>query len=115
MDPSNGGLRGKTPKPANDGNSERTLGYELFEPIWETRNHILHDLPNRYNDALDKSNEEKLQWYYDHRFEVLSFHDRKFAEHSKKKIQAMRGKTKRQWVRKLDRLRAIYEVELQIL
>jgi hypothetical protein len=25
----------------------------------------------------------------------------------------MRGKTKRQWVRKLDRLRAIYEVELQ--
>jgi hypothetical protein len=91
----------------------RGLWDELFEPIWDTRNHILHDLPNRYNDALDKSNEEKLQWYYDHRFEVLSFHDRKFAEHSKEKIQAMRGKTKRQWVRKLDRLRAIYEVELQ--
>jgi hypothetical protein len=91
----------------------RGLWDELFEPIREMRNHILHDLPNRYNDALDKSNEEKLQWYYDHWFEVLSFHDCKFTEHSKEKIQAMQGKTKRQWVRELDRLRAIYEVELQ--
>jgi hypothetical protein len=30
--------------------------------------------------------------YYDHRFEVLSFHNRKFAEHPKEKIQAMREK-----------------------
>jgi hypothetical protein len=91
----------------------RGLWDELFEPIWVTRNHILHHLPNQYNDAIEKSNKERLQWYYDHRFEVLSFHNRKLAEHSKEQIQAMRPKTKRPWVRKLDHLRTIYEAELQ--
>jgi hypothetical protein len=43
----------------------RGLWDELFEPIWATRNHILHHLPNRYNDAIEKSNKERLQWYYD--------------------------------------------------
>jgi hypothetical protein len=42
----------------------RGLRDEFFEPIWVTRNHILHHLPNRYNDATEKSNEDKLQWYY---------------------------------------------------
>lgn len=54
----------------------------LFEPLWATRNHILHDLPNRYNDTTDALNWERLHWYRQHRHEVLAFEDRDLADMS---------------------------------
>jgi hypothetical protein len=84
----------------------------LFEPLWETRNHILHHLPNRYNDTTDAMNFERLLWYKKHRHEVLSFNDRDMADMSSEKLQSMTAKTRRKWILRFDRLRTVYEQEL---
>ncbi|KAL7510779.1 hypothetical protein ACHAXN_007669, partial [Cyclotella atomus] len=87
----------------------------LFEPIWTARNHILHDLPNRYNDAHDARNWERLARYRQHRHKVLAFDDRDLADISIEKLQAMTAKTRRKWVSRLDRLRTVYEKELETI
>jgi uncharacterized protein YjiS (DUF1127 family) len=87
----------------------------LFEPIWTARNHILHDLPNRYNDAHDARNWERLALYRQHRHKVLAFDDRDLADISIEKLQAMTAKTRRKWVSRLDRLRTVYEKELETI
>lgn len=87
----------------------------LFEPLWATRNHILHDLPNRYNDTTDALNWERLHWYRQHRHEVLAFEDRDLADMSMEKLQAMTAKTRRRWISRLDRLRMVHERESAVI
>jgi hypothetical protein len=35
----------------------------VIEPIWTTRNHILHKTPNRYNDDENGKLGKRLTWY----------------------------------------------------
>jgi uncharacterized protein YjiS (DUF1127 family) len=87
----------------------------LFEPIWKTRNHILHDLPNQYNDTTDARNWERLAWYRQHRHKVLAFDDRDLADISLERLQAMTAKKRKKWVSRLDRLQNVYERELETI
>jgi hypothetical protein len=84
-----------------------------FELIWTTRNHILHKTPNRYNQLLNYSNEEKLPWYREPRHEVLSFADRDFADHSDEAIQAMTQYVKHEWIKRLDGMSEAYREDLK--
>jgi hypothetical protein len=85
-----------------------------FEPIWEMRNFILHKTPNKYNQLLESSNEEKLKWYRDNRHELLAFVDRDFVDHSNEEIQAMTQKTKHEWVKRLTSMSESYKEELKL-
>jgi hypothetical protein len=84
-----------------------------FELIWTTRNHILHKTPNRYNQLINSSNENKLRWYREHHHEVLSFADRDFADHSDEAIQSMTQYTKHEWIKRLDGMSEAYQEELK--
>ena len=79
------------------------------------RNHIRHDLPNQYNNAIDSKNFDRLRWFREHRHEVFALNDRDLADISDERIRAMRAKTRRQWVRRLDKLKETYELENQQL
>ena len=76
---------------------------------------IRHDLPNQYNNAIDSKNFDRLRWFREHRHEVFALNDRDLADISDERIRAMRAKTRRQWVRRLDKLKETYESEIQQL
>jgi hypothetical protein len=86
-----------------------------FEPIWVTRNFILHKTPNTYNQLMVSNNEEKQQWYHESCHKLLAFMDRYFADHSDEEIQAMthKHKTKHEWAKQLNSTREYYQEELK--
>jgi hypothetical protein len=55
------------------------LWEQLFQRIWDTRNHIVKRTPNLYNAAEDSTLEAKLNWYRENLHTVLAMSDRHIA------------------------------------
>jgi hypothetical protein len=87
------------------------LWEQLFQRVWDTRNHILKKTPNLYNAAEDSTLEARLNWYRENRHIVLSLADRHMANRDEEEIRKMGRKTRRKWVQHLDRLQAIHKKE----
>jgi hypothetical protein len=83
---------------------QRSLWDTLFQKIWDTRNHILHHMPNVYRTAESTDLRERLKYYRDNGNLLLSHHDRALADHSDEAIASMGRLTRRKWVKHLDRL-----------
>jgi hypothetical protein len=90
---------------------QRSLWDTLFQKIWDTRNHILHHMPNVYRTAESTDLRERLKYYRDHGNLLLSHHDRALADHSDEAIESMGRLTRRKWVKHLDKLHAQFPVE----
>jgi hypothetical protein len=83
----------------------------VIEPLWTTRNHILHKTPNRYNEDNNGKLGERLTWYRENRYQLLPYHQHRLAEHDADDIERMSNAVRREWVRHLDTARAVYESE----
>jgi hypothetical protein len=83
----------------------------VIEPLWTTRNHILHKTPNRYNEDDNGKLGERLTWYRENRYQLLPYHQHRLAEHDADDIERMSNTVRREWVRHLDTARAVYESE----
>ena len=92
---------------------QRSLWDILFQKIWDTRNHILHHMPNVYRTAESTDLRERLKYYRDHGNLLLSHHDRALADHSDEAIESMGRLTRRKWVKHLDKLHAQFRVECE--
>jgi hypothetical protein len=86
----------------------------LFQRMWDTRNHILHRLPNNYKIAEGQSYDNRLRWYNDNCHKVLHEKDRLLVP-SIEEIENMGRLTKRKWVQQLDKLRKYSEQEGNLL
>jgi hypothetical protein len=86
----------------------------LFQRMWDTRNHILHHLPNNYKIAEGQSYDNRLRWYNDNYHKVLHEKDRSIVP-SIEEIEQMGRLTKRKWVQQLDKLRKYSEQEGNLL
>ena len=83
----------------------------IFDPLWAQRNDILHQEENKYNLAEDQKLTERITWYVQHKQDVLAHQDQFLAQHDVTRLHKMRRKTKREWVRHLDRARKAYDIE----
>ena len=90
----------------------RLLWEDVLTPLWHTRNDILHRNNNKFKEVEGTRLAERIQWYIEHKEEVLSVHDLHLARHDIATIHRMSCETRRQWVRHLDIARAAYENEL---
>ena len=90
---------------------QRMLWIEWVEPIWHTRNDILHGGHNNTNDAESQRLADRLLWYRSHRENLLAHHDQSLARFDLTSIQKMRRGTRRECVRQLDIARVAYEKE----
>jgi hypothetical protein len=87
------------------------LWEQLFQRIWDTRNHILKKTPNLYNAAEDSTLEAKLNWNRENQHTVFAMSDRLIANKDEEEIRQMGRRTRRKWVQHLDRLQTIYKKE----
>ena len=83
----------------------------IFQQVWDTRNHILHDTPNIYKNAESTDLRERLRYYPDNKTTLLNHHNQTATDHSDETIEAMGRLTRRQWVRHLDKLSAQFQKE----
>ena len=90
---------------------QRMMWIEWVEPIWHTRNDILHGGHNNTNDAESQRLADKMLWYRSHKEDLLAHHDRSLARFDLTSIQKMRRNTRRECVRQLDIARVAYERE----
>ena len=86
---------------------------DVMTPLWKTRNDILHAKTNRYHEATDEMMSERIQWYMDHKHDVLVSNDHFLAEFDVGTLHRMSRTTKRKWIQHLDVARASYAMELQ--
>ena len=70
------------------------LWEQLFQCIWDTRNHILKKTPNLYNAAEDSTLEAKLNWYRENRHTALAMSDRHIANKDEEEIRQMGRRTR---------------------
>lgn len=91
----------------------RLLWEDVLTPLWHTRNEILHRNNNKFKEVEGTRLAERIQWYIEHKEEVLSVHDHHLARHDIATIHRMSCETRRQWVRHLDIAREAYENELK--
>jgi hypothetical protein len=61
----------------------------IFLRQWDTRNYILHHLPNIYRQTEHTNLAERLRWFREHRNLVLSPEDSHLAEHDEEAIECM--------------------------
>lgn len=90
----------------------RLMWEEVLTPLWNTRNDILHRQNNAFREVEGDRLAERIQWYFEHKQELLSVHDHHLARFDVATIHRMNCETRRQWVRHLDIARAAYENEL---
>ena len=90
---------------------QRLIWAEWVEPIWKTRNDILHGGTNQTNREENDRLAERMLWYMNHKEEVLTHHDQFLARFDMITVNKLRRKTKREWVRQLDVARLAYERE----
>ena len=78
------------------------LLWQLWETVflwqWDTRNYILHHMPNIYRRAETESFAERLRWFRENRHLVLAPSDSHYAEHDEEAIERMGRKTRWKWV-----------------
>jgi hypothetical protein len=87
----------------------------LFQRLWDTRNFVLHHTPNCYRRAECTNFADRLRWYRDNRNSILAQSDHKLVNFEDDEIERMGRKTRRQWVRILDKLRDAHATELKQL
>ena len=84
---------------------------DIFDPLWDQRNRILHDEANKYNVAEDKILSTKLIWYVRNKHSVLAYQDHFLAKYDVNTLHRMKRTTKRKWIQHLDRAKLAYEKE----
>ena len=87
------------------------LWEKVMTPLWRTRNDILHAKTSRYHEATDDVLSERIQWYIEHKHDVLVAHDHFLAEFDIGTLHRMLRTTKRKWIQHLDVARASYALE----
>ena len=85
----------------------------MVQPLWHTRNDILHGTENKHKEREESSLMEKIYWYVRHRGELLSYHDQSLAEIELSTLHRMKQATKQAWVKHLDIARKAYVNELK--
>ena len=83
----------------------------IVDPLWATRNDILHRQQNNFDAVEQERMAERMIWYSQHREEILSSHDQFLAEFDVATISRMPKAIKRVWVRHLDSVRHAFEIE----
>ncbi len=92
----------------------RIIWDQLIEPLWNTRNDILHRNANYVSESMHAQLGDRLIWYTEHKDE-LSRRDQFLARHTLSQIEAMTTSQRREWVRHLDVARAAWAKEKTIL
>ena len=88
---------------------------DVVQPLWHTRNDILHGMENKHKERKESSLMEKISWYVRYRGDLLSFHDQSLAKIDISTLHRMKHATKQAWVRHLDIARKAYANELRQL
>lgn len=83
---------------------------QLVEPLWTTRNDILHRNTNYVSENTHAQLGDRLIWYTQHKDE-LSRRDQFLARHTLSQIEAMTTSQRREWVRHLDVAQAAWAKE----
>ena len=81
------------------------------DPIWKTRNEILHGPSSKYMFAEDKHLSEQIAWYTRNKAEVLAYQDHFVAELDMNRLHSMGRKTKKRLLGTLDKLRKRHQIE----
>ena len=89
----------------------KMIWHDIFDPLWDQRNRILHDETNKYNVAEDKALSTRLTWYVRNKHSLLAYQDHFLANHDVNNLHRMRRATKREWIRHLDKAKLAYENE----
>ena len=92
----------------------RILWDHLIDPLWTTRNDILHRHTNYISEGLHAELGDRLAWYTRHKDE-LSRRDQSLANHTPSQIEAMTTSQRREWIRHLDVARSAWAKERTII
>ena len=85
----------------------------VVQPLWHTRNHILHRTQNKHHAVESERLGERIKWYVKHKHRLLSVYDRYLARFDISTIHRMDRHTRAAWVRHLDVAREAYNNELR--
>ena len=80
-------------------------------PIWKTRNEVLHGPNSRYGYALEQSLSAKLLWFQQNKEQVLARSDQFLANIDVSRIDKLNRSTKQRWIKNLEKARKAFEVE----
>ena len=73
-------IEAKVDNPERRMNTLQRMVWEVVvDPLWQTRNNILHEDKNKYNTAENEKLTAKLVWYEEHKEELLSGYDQHLA------------------------------------
>ncbi|KAL9183004.1 LOW QUALITY PROTEIN: hypothetical protein ACHAXT_004791 [Thalassiosira profunda] len=81
---------------------QQLIGDEIIDPMWATRNDILHRQQNNF-DAVEQEQMAECNG------EVLSSYDQSLARFDEGTIHRLSRRTRREWLRQLDNAKAAYE------
>ena len=96
--------------PERQMNSLQQMIWDIWvERIWNKRNEIMYQKENKFNAAEDRQLNAKIQWYVRNKNDLLAFQDRFLAEVDVTRLSRMRPKTKKRWIKLLDRAKKIYD------
>ena len=92
----------------------RIIWDRFIDPLWTTRNNILHRHDNYVSETLHAELGDRLQWYTQNKTE-LSRQDQHLADFTSAQIEAMSMRQRREWVRHLDIAKDAWAKERAIL
>lgn len=92
----------------------RIIWDRFINPLWTTRNNILHRHDNYVSETLHAELGDRLQWYTQNKTE-LSRQDQHLADFTSAQIETMSTRQRREWVRHLDIARDAWAKERAIL
>ena len=79
--------------------------------VWQERNEIMHRSKNKYNAIEDARLLERINWYVEHRHELVDHHDQFPAEIDLTRPSDMRHKKQQKWVYHLDIAMGAWKIE----
>lgn len=79
----------------------RTIWDDVVQPLWSTRNNILHNNPNFTSELTHTQLGDRMLWYLQHK-DQLARQDRFLARYSSSCIDKMSTTIRREWIRHLD-------------
>ena len=83
----------------------------IVTPLWTTRNDLYHHGINLADEADDSHLTNSLNWYLQHKNEVLSIYDQHLLRFDTSDLHNMSRRTKREWKRHLDIAREAWTQE----
>ena len=94
---------------------QRMVWMDFFEPLWQSRNELLHQQKNNYKRAEDAALTEQLVWYQSNRHTLLAHHDH-FLLHNinMPMLYTMPSRQKREWIRHLTAAKLANTQELSL-